>query len=143
MAMPKKGSRLITVADVVFRWRIRHRPTYCEGNGWTPLSFSVEHATQPANVLKVTLPCARPDNWLGERAIAVRPVLVESTIRRALDKGWAPDRRGRPFPLDITEDELPDLLGEPPNYVIPFLWGVIPLGGGIEDLPRARQIWPQ
>ncbi|MET9068927.1 hypothetical protein ACWDR1_33020 [Streptosporangium sandarakinum] len=143
MAMPKKGSRLITVADVVFRWRIRRRPTYCEGNGWTPLSFSVEHAARPAGVLKVTLPCARPDNSLGERAIAVRPALVGSTIRRALDRGWAPDRKGRHFSLDITEDELTDLLGEPPSYVIPFLWGMIPLGGGIEDLPRARQIWPQ
>ncbi|MFI7049886.1 hypothetical protein ACWEU6_26030 [Streptosporangium sandarakinum] len=48
MAMPRKGSRLITVADVVFRWRIHRRPTYCEGGDWTPLSFSVEHAARPA-----------------------------------------------------------------------------------------------
>ncbi|GAA4588144.1 hypothetical protein GCM10023194_39000 [Planotetraspora phitsanulokensis] len=142
MAMPKKGSRLITVAGTMFRWRIRHRPTYSEGNGWTPMSFSVELAAQPGSVLKITLPCARPDNWLGERAIAVRPILVAAAIRRALDEGWTPDLRGRAFSLDITEDELPDLLGEPPNYVIPFLWGVIPLGGGMKDLPRARQIWP-
>ncbi|GAB1820846.1 hypothetical protein [Herbidospora sp. RD11066] len=132
MAMPKKGSRLITVDGEMFRWRVRHKPAGGDG----PLSFSAEHATRPGGVLKVTLPCARPDNWLGRQAIAVRPALVASAIRRALAEGWT---RERPFSLDVTEDELPGLLGGPPDYVVPFLWGVMPVGGA---LPPARQIWP-
>ncbi|WP_212735496.1 hypothetical protein [Herbidospora galbida] len=125
MAMPRKGSRLITVADTVYRWRVRHRPTYCEGLAWSPLSFSVEHATRPRSALKVTLPCARPDNWLGEKTMTLRPALVASVIRRALGRGWTPDAGAGAVFLDITEDELPELLGEPPEYVLPFLRGGI------------------
>ncbi len=139
--MPKKGSRLITVDGAAFRWQVRHKPTYRQGNDWTPLRFAVERAEAPAGVLLVSLPCARPDNWLGERTIAVRPALVAGCIRRAVDQGWNPAQAGSPFPLTVAEDELPALLGEPPQYLVPFLWGMIPVGGGIEDLPRCTQIW--
>jgi hypothetical protein len=139
--MPKKGSRLITVDGAVFRWRVSHRPAYGEGNGRSSLTFVVERAEEPASILAVSLPCARPDNWLGERTIAVRPVLVAGCVRRALAQGWNPGQRGTGFTLTVTEDELTELLGEPPQYLIPFLWGMIPEGGGIRDLPRATQIW--
>ncbi|GAA2818724.1 hypothetical protein ABT362_01765 [Nonomuraea rubra] len=140
MAMPKKGSRLIDVGGTGFRWRVRHKPTYCQGNGWSPLTFAVERAEEPGGVLVVSLPCARPDNWLGERTIAVRPVLVGACIRRAVERGWDPGSRAG-FALTVAEDELPALLGESPRYLVPFLWGMIPEGGGIEDLPRCTQVW--
>lgn len=138
--MPKKGSRLITVDGTVFRWRVSHRPTYSQGNGWSPLSFAVERAEEPGGVLVVSLPCARPDNWLGERTISIRPVLVIGCIRRAVEQGWNSGNRAR-FTLTVTEEDLTVLLGEPPQYLIPFLWGMIPEGGGIADLPRCTQIW--
>ncbi|WP_063842747.1 hypothetical protein [Sphaerimonospora mesophila] len=141
MAMPKKGSRLITVDGTVFRWRVRHKPTYSQGNSWSPLGFAVERADKPGSVLVVSLPCARPDNWLGERTIAIRPILVNGCIRRAVEHGWDSARPGAAFTLNVTEDELTVLLGEPPRYLIPFLWGMIPEGGGVEDLPRCTQIW--
>ncbi|MEU1878564.1 hypothetical protein ABZ470_14730 [Streptosporangium sp. NPDC020072] len=140
MTMPRKGSRLIGVDGTAFRWRIRHKPTYHQGNGWSPLTVTVERAAEPGCVLVVSLPCARPDNWLGERTIAVRPALVAGCVRRAIEQGWNPGRPGSAFTLTIAEDELAALLGEPPQYLIPFLWGMIPEGGGIEDLPRCTEI---
>ncbi|WP_237102090.1 hypothetical protein [Nonomuraea sp. MG754425] len=138
MAMPKKGSRLITVDGVAFRWRVRHKPAYCQGSGWSPLSFSAERAgEEPGSVLVVSLPCARPDNWAGARTITIRPRLVAGCIRRALEQGWSP---GSAFTLTVDEDDLTTLLGEPPQYLVPFLWGMIPEGGGVEDLPRCVQI---
>ncbi|WP_206061152.1 hypothetical protein [Nonomuraea basaltis] len=141
MAMPKKGSRLITVDGTVYRWRVSHRPAYSQGNSWSPLSFAVERAEEPEGVLVVSLPCARPDNSLGERTIAIRPILVIGCIRRAVEQGWNSGQPGSGSTLTVTEDELAVLLGEPPQYLIPFLWGMIPEGGGIEDLPRCTQIW--
>jgi hypothetical protein len=138
VAMPRKGSRLITVDGAAFRWRVRHKPRFSQGNDWSPLAFVVEHVEEPGNVLVVSLPCARPDNWLGERTITIRPVLVARSIRRAVGQGWRP---GSAFTLAVTEDELPALLGGPPQYLIPFLWGMIPEGGGIKNLPRCTQIW--
>ncbi|MEV5749106.1 hypothetical protein AB0L00_14920 [Actinoallomurus sp. NPDC052308] len=141
MAMPKKGSRLITVDGTTYRWRVGHKPTYSQGNSRAPLTFAVERAEEPASVLLVTLPCARPDNWEGERTIAVRPILVSGCIRRAIEQGWDSRQGGSGFTLTVTEHDLAALLGESPQYLIPFLWGMIPEGGGIQDLPRAVQIW--
>ncbi|WP_197048702.1 hypothetical protein [Streptosporangium roseum] len=141
MTMPRRGSRPISVDGTAFRWRIRPRPTYCQGNGWSPLTVTVERAEEPGRVLVVSLPCARPDNWLGERTIAVRPALVAGCVRRALEQGWNPGQPGSAFTLTVTEDELAVLLGEPPQYLIPFLWGMIPEGGSIRDLPRCTEIW--
>ncbi|MFC4115500.1 hypothetical protein [Nonomuraea zeae] len=141
VAMPKKGSRLITVDDTVYRWRVSRRPTYSRDKGWTPLTFAVERAEQPGSVLVVSLPCARPDNWDGKRTIVIRPVLAGRCIRRAVEQGWDSRKPGSTFTLTVSEGELTDFLGEPPQYLIPFLWGMIPEGGGIEDLPRCTQIW--
>ncbi|MGW2152287.1 hypothetical protein [Nonomuraea sp. NPDC001699] len=140
MTMPKKGSRLITVDGTAFRWRVSHRPA-SRGDSPSPLTFVVERDENPGRVLRVSLPCARPDNWEGARTIAIRPPLVAGCVRRALGQGWLPARPGPAFTLPVTEDELTELLDGPPAYLIPFLWGMIPEGGTIRDLPRARQIW--
>ncbi|MFD9940180.1 hypothetical protein ACFWYW_12965 [Nonomuraea sp. NPDC059023] len=137
MTMSKKGSRPITVDGTGFRWQLSHRP----GDDRAPLTFAVERAENPGSVLMVSLPCGRPDNHVGERTIAVRPVLVAGCIRQAVKQGWNATQRGPVFTLKLTEDELTTHLGEPPKYLIPFLWGMIPEGGTIKDLPRATQIW--
>ncbi|MEU1731665.1 hypothetical protein [Streptosporangium sp. NPDC020145] len=122
MSIPKKGSRLITVDGVTYRWRIRRKPTYCQANSWGPLTFAVEPADVPGRVLLVLLPCSRPDAWLGERAMAVRPALVSATIRRALARSWNPHQTGNAFTLSLTEDDLTDATnGQPPSYVVPFM----------------------
>lgn len=36
MAIPKKGSRLIAVDEVQYRWRVRGKPTYCQEMNWSP-----------------------------------------------------------------------------------------------------------
>ncbi|GAA3418634.1 hypothetical protein GCM10018952_55040 [Streptosporangium vulgare] len=89
----------------------------------------------------VPLPCARPYNWLGERTNAV-PLLAADCIRWAVEQGWDPGQQGSAFALTVTvtENELAVLLSEPPQYSIPFLWGMIPKGGSIRDLSRRTEI---
>ncbi|MEV4300010.1 hypothetical protein [Microbispora rosea] len=119
MAIPRKGSRLITVDGVAYRWRIRRKPTYrqaIEGS----LTFAIELAEGPGRVLLVSLPFSRPDAWVGERAMAVRPALVAEVVRMALGQGWDPCQAGRAFDLDVTEDDLAAMLGGPPVYEVPF-----------------------
>lgn len=111
MAIPKKGSRLITVDGTIFRWRVRHKPTYCEGNAWSPLTFAAELAEEPGRVLLVSLPAARPDNWMLEPSMAVRPSLVAECIRRAVERGWDYAQRGSAFALTVAANELATLPG--------------------------------
>ncbi|MFC0864946.1 hypothetical protein ACFHYQ_21875 [Sphaerimonospora cavernae] len=106
MTLPKKGSRLVTVSDVAYRWRVRHKPTYCQGNGWTPMAFAVELAEKPASVLLVTLPYSRPDNWLGGQSVSIRPSLVAQCILKAISEGWTPNLPGPVHRLDLARDPL-------------------------------------
>lgn len=76
-----------------------------------------------------------------DRLSEVGPALVAGCIRRALERGWNPGQQGSAFTLIATDDEPVVLLSEPPQYLIPFLWGMIPEGGGIGDLPRCTEIW--
>jgi hypothetical protein len=119
VAIPEKGSRLISVDGTAYRWRIRHKPTYSQGNSCGPLTYAVELTEGPGRVLLVKLPCSRPDAWLGERTMTVRPTLVTATIRRALDRGWDPSQAGSAFTLNLTEDDLSDVMnGHSPSHGI-------------------------
>ncbi|MEN3536390.1 hypothetical protein AAH991_14845 [Microbispora sp. ZYX-F-249] len=120
MTIPGKGSRPITVDGVAYRWRIRRKPTYSQGNGWSPMTFAVQPAEGPGRALLVSLPFFRPDAWLGARTTAVRPALVAAAVRLALRRGWDPRRPGPAFACDVTEDDLAAMPGGPPAYEVPF-----------------------
>ncbi|SCG38268.1 hypothetical protein [Micromonospora coxensis] len=92
MAIPKKGSRLISVDGITYRWRIRPKPTYSQGLAETTLTYAVELEQAPGSVLVVTTDSPRPDNWIVPSGKAVRPTGVADTIRAALRQGWQPDR---------------------------------------------------
>ncbi|WP_234361375.1 hypothetical protein [Plantactinospora sp. BB1] len=84
---------------VTYRWSVRRRPTYCQANGWSPLTFVVEHAEQKGAVLVAALPCAHPGNWLGLPSQPVLPGTVAAGVRQALAAGWQPSRPGWAFEL--------------------------------------------
>ena len=103
MALLRKGSRRITVDGTVYRWRVRHRPTYCQGSGWSSMIFAVEHAESPGQALVVDTGGPRPDNWMGlDPAAPITPRVVATAIRRALPEGWSPQAKGSPRHLTLT-----------------------------------------
>ena len=102
MALGRKGSRLIEVDDDTYRWRIRHKPSYSQGNGWTPLTFAVEDAAAPGTTLVVRTGRPHPGNWLGLPTRPVRPADVAQAIRTARNQGWAPLANGSPFVLELS-----------------------------------------
>ncbi|GAA3746928.1 hypothetical protein HDA32_001449 [Spinactinospora alkalitolerans] len=99
MALPQKGSRIITVDGVAYRWRVRSRPTYSQGIGQAPMTFAVELADSPGRTLVVTTPHPHPGNWMGASATAITPAAVAASIRAALDEGWRPDSPGATYRL--------------------------------------------
>lgn len=105
MSMPKKGSRRLVVEGAPFRWRVRARPTYSQGLGWSPLTVGVE-AEPGGVVLVLVFGAARPDNWVGEPASIATPAAVEDGIRRALDAGWIPDQPGAPTFFEMATGRL-------------------------------------
>lgn len=102
MALVQKGSRRIVVDGVTYRWRVRHKPTYCQGNGWTPLTFAVEDATTPGTTLVVQTDRPHPGNWFVLPTRPVLPADVTQAIRTALTRGWTPPTNGSPFRLESS-----------------------------------------
>ncbi|MEU8335353.1 hypothetical protein [Micromonospora tulbaghiae] len=97
MALTKKGSRLITVDGVVYRWRVRGRPTYAQALGQRPLTLAVEQADCKGSVLLVSMPQDHPSNWFGGPSIPVLPSQVAAVIRKALTEGWRPSQLATAF----------------------------------------------
>nr|WP_079034066.1 MULTISPECIES: hypothetical protein [unclassified Streptomyces] len=100
MALVRKGSRRIVIDGTAYRWRLRGRPTYSQGLGWSPCTFAVGHADTAGMTLVVTTDQPHPSNWLDHEARPVLPSAVAAAVRLALRAGWAPTEPGPPFHLD-------------------------------------------
>ncbi|MCE3036025.1 hypothetical protein [Streptomyces sp. CMSTAAHL-2] len=107
MALVRKGSRRIVVDGTAYRWRLRGRPTYFQGLGWSPCTFAVEHADTPCMTLAVTIDQPHPSNWIGREAAPVLPSGVAAAVRFALREGWTPTASGSLFHLDQSAGFTP------------------------------------
>ncbi|GAA2410509.1 hypothetical protein GCM10010378_63030 [Streptomyces viridochromogenes] len=110
MALVRKGSRRIVVDGTAYRWRLRGRPTYSQGLGWSPCTFAVGHADTAGMTLVVTTDQAHPSNWLDREARPVLPSAVAVAVRLALRADGTrhpvpprPVRRTRTLALDGVE----------------------------------------
>ncbi|MFD8783625.1 hypothetical protein [Kitasatospora sp. NPDC059599] len=101
MALVRKGSRRTVVDGVTYRWRIRHKPTHRQVNGWTPLTIAVEDATVPGTTLVVRTDRIHPQNWFSPTK-PILPADVARAVRTALARGWTPLADGSPFHLDLS-----------------------------------------
>lgn len=106
MAIAKKGSRIIVVGKIEYRWSIRRKPSYAQGLCESPLTAAIELAELPGATLIVSFPTSRPDNWLGQNSMSVTPQQhIASSIVQALQAGWQPGQPGKtqylPFDRDI------------------------------------------
>jgi hypothetical protein len=106
MTLARKGSRQITVGSVEYRWKVRGRPTYDQGMGWSALTFVVEQVRPSGSRLVVSLPCAHPSNWLGLPSAPVLPRTVASAITLGLENGWQPSKPGPAFLLALDESAV-------------------------------------
>jgi hypothetical protein len=71
---------------------------------WSPLTYAVELADRPGRALVVRTNQPHPGNWVGVPAVSVLPATVAAAVRQAIAGGWAPERSGKPFHLDLSED---------------------------------------
>lgn len=104
MSLVKKGSRLITVDGVTYRWRVRGRPTYAQGLGERPLAVAVEQVDGTGRVLLVNMPQDHPSNWIGGPAEPVLPSAVAAIVRQAMAEGWRSTQPGAAFDMTASVD---------------------------------------
>ena len=104
VTLVRKRSRRIVVDGRAYRWRLRSRPTYAQGQCWAPCAYAVEDYDRPGRTLIVTTNQPHPGNWLGRPAEPVLPGQVARAVRLAMQAGWDPSSPGPPFHLDQSDE---------------------------------------
>lgn len=97
MSVRKTGSRLITVNDVQYRWRIRRKAPYDQwayGDG--TLTISIERANDPGSVLVAHTNHPHPESVGTVTPVPITPRHVAECIRQAIAEGWKAERNGPP-----------------------------------------------
>lgn len=107
MAIPKKGSRKIVVNDVEYRWRVRRKTDYWNLLSGDGLNFAVEKSENGNCVLHVKLDgFGHFGSWANNlQTLVITPALVAQAIEIALEKGWQPEKEGKPFELNLNSEE--------------------------------------
>lgn len=102
MALPKKGSRNITVSDVAYRWM-------ASGNdGWIDVYVELKNAKGPLLKAKFdyhTIEITQEDGSKLKQRFAVTPEIVRQTIELGLQEGWEP-LNGKPIDLYHIDDRI-------------------------------------
>ena len=92
----------VAVDGVSYGWILRREPQWSPVHGWVGVVITVEPEEEPRKQLVIEYPI--PDDWkpagpMGHRL--QRPAIDSADfpeqIAQALDAGWDPTSRGKPF----------------------------------------------
>jgi hypothetical protein len=99
----------VTVRGVALLWRLHREQQCCGEDGWKGVAIHVTVAQGARRELHLEYPAVKTQK-IGytrtDRAVVnIRAVRVEEHIVQAMDAGWDPESRGKPFIYVL--DELP------------------------------------
>ncbi|MGH1384091.1 hypothetical protein [Kordia sp.] len=107
MAIPKKGTRKITVNESDYRWLIRKKVTYTQsvyGDG--KLSVAIELAENPGTTLHIYTDRNHPHDIYTKEVTPIVPSDISNWINKALLLGWKPSEKGKPFHAEIENGQM-------------------------------------
>jgi hypothetical protein len=107
MAIPKKGTRKITVGNATYLWLIRRKATYNQTDyGIGCIHVAVEHAEVPGTTLVIYTDKGHPKDYGTGKVIPVTPSDVSEWIIQAKDLGWQPEIKGPQLSVEIVSGEM-------------------------------------
>jgi hypothetical protein len=109
MALSKKGSRIITVDGVKYRWLIRRKATYtqsCYLDGC--LHVAIELAQSPGMMLLLWTDRPHPEGYaiLPMDVIPITPADIANWIRQSLELGWKPELKDGTLTFNVSENQV-------------------------------------
>ncbi|QNR24878.1 hypothetical protein [Croceimicrobium hydrocarbonivorans] len=103
MAIPKPGSRVITVEDQIYRWM-------ASGNdGWIDLYIELDGEKGQRLMVKFDYHHKRiqtNDSVSLQQQFLVTPDIVRQTIDYGKKNGWKPSEKGKPLDLNHIDDKI-------------------------------------
>jgi hypothetical protein len=99
--------RTVTIQGFPLVWRLHREQHYAYGEGWTGPAIHVQVAQGVKRDLFLEYPAVQNQQTgrLGVDHIEVniRPAKVEAHIEQAIEAGWNPESRGKPFVFEVEE----------------------------------------
>ena len=95
---------VVTVGEAEFRWNVHREPQWCTEHGWKGLVIAVEPAVEPQRRLIIKYPFPESKAVGTFRRMQLPKISVPDVVARiveAIDAGWNPDSRGKPFVFDV------------------------------------------
>lgn len=89
------------VEGVKFRWHIHREPQWATVDGAKGLCISVQHEENPQKVLLLEYPFPPPNRH--QQRPKVNKQDVAKRIGQAIEAGWEPESRGKPFTYMIQD----------------------------------------
>jgi hypothetical protein len=107
MAIAKKGSRIICVDGVKYRWLIQRKPSdsqYCYPQLHSGLDVAIECIDWPETTLVLWTDRQHPLHLISEKPIV--PADIANWIRQSLELGWKPELKGGTLIFNIVENQV-------------------------------------
>ncbi len=93
----------IELNNTIYKWWVSRQPQWCHEDGWQGVQISVELAKEPKKILLLQLPfeiSSRRSTPQKQRP-KIQPKQVVNYITQAIEDGWQPNSRGKPFRYEV------------------------------------------
>jgi len=99
----RTDSAIAKVGGASFRFKVHREPQWCGSDGWKGLALAVEAVDKAGRNLIVELPFEHSSHRSTphRQRPSISVAKVEGYIREALEAGWDPESRGKPFVYEL------------------------------------------
>lgn len=108
MPRPKrKIEHTVTIGDFNLIWNLHREQQWCTADGWKGVAIHVCVAEGTNRELHLEYPAMKTQKVGYTRIepiqVNIRPGAVQEHIRQAMEAGWDPVSRGKPFVFEVSE----------------------------------------
>ncbi len=97
----------VTVEGVALIWNLHREQQWSTAEGWMGAAIHVRVAAGTRRELHLEYPAMKTQKIGFTRTdrvvVNIRPAKVEQHIREAIEAGWDPASRGKPFVFEVSE----------------------------------------
>jgi hypothetical protein len=93
----------VTAFNGEYEWRLYREPQWCTMDGWKGLAVAVKHVEgQREAILEWPMPSLTSKSVPSRQRPQISRAMLEQGIATALEAGWEPLSRGRPFTITLS-----------------------------------------
>ena len=97
----------VTIDGFTLLWKLHREQQFTTDDGWRGVAIHVRVAEGVRRELHLEYPAVKTQKIAATRTdrvvLSIRPVKVEEHIRLAMQAGWDPASRGKPYVFELDE----------------------------------------